>query len=677
MTDFLFPELETDAAAIDAFVTRQNARTASAFMTEAFEADARLAQDILQRRDSLTAVLRRGAWLYTFRQTKKNPRGLWMRRPADQPPDPEAEWEKVFDLDAFCEQSGETWQWFGAVTAPFDPDKVMFRLGYQGSDQCRHIEFDARTKKIVPDGFDLPAERSSVDWLDPDTLLWSTSTENDAQTSSGWPGEVRLLKRGTPLAEAPVVFAAEPGDVLVSGYRTETPDGMPLQSFMRVLEIGKQQVTILRRDGAVTRLPSPPDTTVQHNATHFAYVAKSKGGPAGALMLGQIGADLPVRCVMRPPEGGRIEAASVLFLKHWLLWLSYDQLTPTLYCLDLNDPGAQPHQIALPEEAETIWVSPHDAHIDGGDETLQLSLRGFLLSPRIYLFDLNAGPDRVSWRLLWQEPEVFDASGMTVQLLHATSDDGTQVPYHLVLPNDHAVQAGGLPVLLYGYGGFGMSLHPWYDKICGTLWLSRGGAYVQAHIRGGAELGPDWHETAKRENRPRAFEDFAAIASDLVKRGFSRPDKIACHGASNGGLLCGVMLTRYPDRFGAVWAKVGVHDMLRFHKFPAGRAWIDEYGDPEREPDRTWLSAYSPLHQARPVAEVTYPHALIDTSSFDDRVDPSHSRRFAAQLQALGHDSFYQEHRDGGHGGGGASHARAREAALGYMFLRTALGLED
>ena len=209
----------------------------------------------------------------------------------------------------------------------------------------------------------------------------------------------------------------------------------------------------------------------------------------------------------------------------------------------------------------------------------------------------------------------------------------------------------------------------------GKTWIERGGAYVQAYIRGGAELGPDWHLAAKGPGRHRAFEDFAAVAADLVARGITTPDRIACHGGSNGGLLCGVMLTRYPTHFGAVWASVGVHDMLRFAHFPAGKAWIDEYGDPQDATARAWLLAYSPLHNVPPDDPARpLPPALIDTSHHDDRVDPSHSRRFAAALQAGGHRPFYHEHQ-GGHGGGGGSHEKAAERALGLAFLRHALRL--
>jgi prolyl oligopeptidase len=197
---------------------------------------------------------------------------------------------------------------------------------------------------------------------------------------------------------------------------------------------------------------------------------------------------------------------------------------------------------------------------------------------------------------------------------------------------------------------------------------------VQGYIRGGGEFGTAWHLAAKGEKRKHGFADFAAIARDLVQRGYTTADQIACHGGSNGGLLCGVMLTRYPDLFGAVWATVGVYDQLRYHLFPAGAGWIDEYGDPDDPQAREWLRAYSPMHNVAASGDQSYPPALIDTNETDDRVDPSHSRRFAALLEQAGQPVCFHS-RAGGHGGGGQTTEAAREQALGYAFLRHALSL--
>jgi prolyl oligopeptidase len=379
-------------------------------------------------------------------------------------------------------------------------------------------------------------------------------------------------------------------------------------------------------------------------------------------VLGRIGQS--PHAVFTPGPRQAVKAETLFLFRGWLIWTETDNLVPRLMALQLDQ--CTPQVVPLPEGTESFWLGTFDANADAGDGTLVLHASGFLMPPRTYLFDLHNGVEGVTYRPLLTQPSRFDATGMTVELLMARSMDGTEVPYHLIRP----AGTGPLPVMLYGYGGYAVSLEPGYDAITGKLWLEKGGAYVMAHIRGGGELGPDWWTAAKGPERHKAFEDFVAIARDLVARGISTPAQIGCNGGSNGGLLCGVMLTRYPDDFGAVWANVGVHDMLRYHLFPSGRGWIDEYGDPDDPAARDWLLAYSPLQNVD--HSRAYPPALIDTSDSDDRVHPSHSRRFAAALRGAGKDTLFYSHA-GGHGGGGGSDEKAREMALGYAFMRQSL----
>lgn len=660
--DFPHAALETDAATIDGFVQEENARTKAAFMGAAFEGDAARVAAILENPDRIGGLSRRGDWLYTFKQTAKNPRGLWLRRPQDAPIEANTGWQTVFDVDAFCAETGGDWHWRGAATAHFDPGHVLLQLSQGGSDQTRLIEFHCDTG-IALGGFDLAPSRSSANWLDRDTLIWSSAAEGDAADTS-WPGTVRLLRRDGSAQE---IFRVQPGDLRAYGYSLPTAEGGRLVAVSRGVAIGQAETILMLPDGPLV-LPAPPDTTVSASASHYAYEIKEQGGTPGALMLGKIGE--AAQEVWAPKDRQAIQGA--FLLQDWLVWEVRSNMAPELWVLSLTDPNAQPVQIQPPEPADVFFVGLHDAGFGPEAGTaaspLVMHIQGFLRSPVSYLFDLDQGPEGVRYTKLWAEPEMFDASGKTVELREAVSDDGTRVPYHLVRPETD----GPVPTLIYGYGGFGVSMGPGYSPVNGTLWLERGGAYVMAYIRGGAEFGPDWHLQAKGAGRVKAFQDFAAIARDLAEAGLATPAQIGCHGGSNGGLLTGVMLNRYPDRFGAIWSAVGVYDMLRFHKFPAGRAWMDEYGDPDRVEDRAWLKAYSPIHTA---PDGDLPPALITTSDNDDRVDPSHARRYAAALQENGHAPWFYQH-GGGHGGGGSSRARAAEQALGYGFLAKTLGLE-
>jgi prolyl oligopeptidase len=659
----LFLELESDEAAIAAFRKAQNARTTNALCDAEYQRDVDLALAVLEDPNAVNGVSRRGDWIYTFLKTEDAPRGRWLRVPDGTVISRDADWQLVFNVDAFCAETDANWHWRGARTAWFGSERVLLVLSLDGSDQARYVEFDLERCAVVQGGFDLEPSRSSLDWIDADTLLVSSAVGDDA-TDMSWPGTARIWKRGQAFADAEVVFAADKSDLALWCGAERDLDGTALLSLTKASTIGKA-VTTVRRDGqADVVLDAPADTTVTHDHSHFAYIVQS-GPDVGCLMVGKIGEAAEV--FVRPVDGLVVDSGSIMFLDGLLLWKQSVRMRAELWVRDLVDGISR--QVPLPMDADAFYVYPFDANMDAGDGTLVLSVQGFAQPSTQYLFDLSKGVDGIEWREVYRAPDVFDADGIEVQLLEAHSADGTMVPYHLVLPK--GAKMGEVPTLVYGYGGYGISLAPYYSGITGKLWLEKGGAYVMAYIRGGAELGPDWHLSAKGAGRDRAFEDFSAVADDLVARGVSRPSMIACHGGSNGGLLCGVMLTRYPEKFGAVWASVGVYDMLRFHKFSAGRAWIDEYGDPNVAEDAAWLEAYSPLHQ---VGAGPYPLALIDTSSHDDRVDPSHSRRFVAALNGVGHQPWYFEHEDGGHGGGGASRAKAKEVALGHRFLWHALG---
>lgn len=670
---FPFSELEADPAAIEQFSRGESERTEAALCDATYDEDVARIQDLLRTDTHLTGLRRRGSWLYSWLQNADHPKGLWRRIPETSEPRIDADWQQVFDLEAFCRLTGTDWHWRGAETAFFDGDKLLLCLSLRGSDKWRYLEWDPAAQAQVPNGFDLGPERNRVCWLDRDTVLYSTSTPpEEAATRSGWPRRVLRLQRGMKMSDAEAVFEVDHDDLQAVPYAFPAPDGTVAVTLSRVRVIGDTDVTLYPRglDGDAILLPTPRDTHAIASSTHYAFVAATDGPhPPGALVLCEVGKD-GQRVVFTPKPYSCVDAATVHVGDRWMLWIELDRTRPALQALDLGDEMSEPVTIPLPCAAEAVRLLSHDA-APSAEGPWQLVSSGFLDPPTTWLFDLEDGPAGVRFRKLFEEPPSFDAEGMKVRLHKAVSDDGTEVPYHIVLPSE---RDGALPVLQYGYGGFGSVLSPTYQRLRGPLWLSRGGAFVMAYGRGGGEFGKAWHHAAKGQARIRAFEDFAAVASDLVARGYTTPERVACHGHSNGGLLCAVMLVRYPDRFGAVWAGVPVTDMLRFHLFPAGAGWIDEYGDPDAPTDRDHLLAYSPLHNIAPAETRRYPRALIATNDSDDRVDPSHSRRFAAALHAAGHNAFFRAN-TGGHGGASDLSGIARELALGYAFLRYTLGV--
>ncbi|MEM8537231.1 MAG: prolyl oligopeptidase family serine peptidase [Pseudomonadota bacterium] len=668
--DFPLSELETDANVITEFVKTQTARTETFLNDEVFQRDKARAQAILEDDSYIDSVRQRGRWHYNFLQNNAHPKGLWRRLPVEDAIRVDADWQPVFDLDRFCAETGEDWHWRGAECAFFDPEKILLALSWQGSDQTRYLEWDSAAVQPVPDGFDLGPERCAASWVDTDTLLFTTSSSEGAATRSGWARRVLRLTRGMTVSEAPVVFEGEFEDVMALAFGYPSRDGSVAEATLRVRQIG-DTAYVLYPDGLggkAIALDTPRDTEAAFTTTHYAYVAGQYGPDApGTLVLREIGGELH-RVLFEPRRYVSVDSNSCVMGHDWMLWIEKDRMQPSLRALDLRDPEADPVTLPLPCEAQAIGVFEHVAS-GVWDGPLQLVTTGFLQPTVTWRFDMKNGTDGVQFEKLTEQNSSFDATGMEVRLESAISDDGTEVPYHIVLPAD---RQGPVPVMQYGYGGYGVALGPYYPGVAGALWLERGGAMVIGYIRGGGEFGSDWHHAAKRHKRMKSYEDFAAIAADLVAKGFSKSDLIGAHGGSNGGLLASVMLTRYPDRFGAIAAQVAVTDMLRFHLFPAGAAWMDEYGDPDDPDDRAVMLGYSPMHNIAPVATQTYPTALIATNSTDDRVDPSHSRRFAAALQAAGQDAWFHS-QSGGHGGGGSTARDAESRALLYAFFRNTL----
>ncbi|MCX7416927.1 MAG: prolyl oligopeptidase family serine peptidase, partial [Planctomycetia bacterium] len=267
---------------------------------------------------------------------------------------------------------------------------------------------------------------------------------------------------------------------------------------------------------------------------------------------------------------------------------------------------------------------------------------------------------------LKQSPSFFQTEGLDVVQHEAISKDGTRIPYFQIGPKDLPFD-GSTPTLLYGYGGFEIPLVPTYEPIAGVSWLEHKRVYVIANIRGGGEFGPAWHQAALKANRPRAYEDFIAVAEDLIARKVTSPKHLGIKGGSNGGLLVGNMLTMRPELFGAIVCQVPLLDMRRYHTLLAGASWMGEYGNPDRPEEWKFIRPFSPYHNIDPTR--AYPPLFITTSTRDDRVHPAHARKMAAQLKAYGKHVLSYENIEGGHGGAADNKQKAFMDALSWAFL--------
>ncbi len=266
-------------------------------------------------------------------------------------------------------------------------------------------------------------------------------------------------------------------------------------------------------------------------------------------------------------------------------------------------------------------------------------------------------------------PDRFDASTHEIKQYEVASKDGTMIPYFVIAPKG---QSAPLPALLYGYGGFEISMTPGYGQVSGKLWLARGNVYVLANIRGGGEFGPRWHEAGLKQNRQRVYDDFLAVAEDLIAKGITTNKQLGISGGSNGGLLVGVAFTQRPDLFNAVLCDVPLLDMIRYTKLPPGASWIAEYGDPDIAEERAVIETYSPYQNLKD--GVTYPRVFFLTSTADDRVHPGHARKMAALMESKGYPFLFYEELEGGHGAATNQKQRAAQLAMQYVYLARQLG---
>jgi len=333
-----------------------------------------------------------------------------------------------------------------------------------------------------------------------------------------------------------------------------------------------------------------------------------------------------------------------------------------LYRYERKD-GAWTRQAFAFEGQGTIRTSSIDVDHDDFFATYSSFLRPTAL--------LHVNAKTLAHKTIQQAPERFDPAPYTSEQKFATSKDGTRVPYFVVRRKDLELN-GKNRTLLYGYGGFRQSMRPFYVSAIGKNWLSRGGVYVIANIRGGGEYGPRWHRAALKENRHKAYEDFEAIAEDLIASKITSSKYLGIRGGSNGGLLVGAAFTRRPELYGAVVCQVPLLDMRRYNRLLAGASWMAEYGNPDKPEEWAFIKTYSPFHNLS--ANKTYPRVLFTTSTRDDRVHPGHARKMVAMMRWMGHPVVYYENTEGGHAGAANAKQRAYSAALYTTYLLTELG---
>ncbi len=651
-----------------AWVKEQNAESTAELTTrpEFTALEGRLLK-ILDSKDKIPFISKYGPFYYNFWRDADHQRGIWRRTTLAEYRKPDPAWETVLDLDQLAEQEDENWVWSGATFLRPSYERCLISLSRGGADAEVVREFDPKTKLFVKDGFTLPEAKSRVNWKDRDTLFVGTDFGLGSMTESGYPRIIKEWKRGTPLKEATLVFEGKPEDVSVAAYRT-TQKGYEREFVSRGITFYTREL-FQRKDGELIKVEVPLDarrTTVYRDRLLVELRTPWEVGgdtyPAGALITTNFDAFMDgernFEVLFEPTERKSLAGVSV-FRSGRIILNELDNVKNRVYVL--TQEGDKWQRAELPGAPQLGTVRAYAVDPDESDDYF-MTITGYLTPLSLSLGTLGEGPPEE----LKRSPSFFDADGLTVTQHEATSKDGTKVPYFQVSRKDMKLD-GTNPTLLYGYGGFQISLTPSYSGTVGAAWLEQGGVYVVANIRGGGEFGPKWHQAALKANRLRAYEDFAAVADDLVRRKVTTPQHLGIRGGSNGGLLMGNMLTLYPDKFGAIVCQVPLLDMKRYHKLLAGASWMAEYGDPDDPAQWDFIQTFSPYHNLN--RGERYPRVLFTTSTRDDRVHPGHARKMVAKMKYLGHDVLYYENVEGGHGGAADNPQRAFMNALAYTFL--------
>jgi prolyl oligopeptidase len=624
------------------------------------------ALEVLDTDARIPYVRRRGEFLYNFWRDAANPRGLWRRTTLGSYRADATEWDVIIDVDELGRTDHQNWVWAGADVIEPEYSRALVWLSRGGSDAAIVREFDMVARQFVADGFDLPEAKSRMSWLDLDAVLVGTDFGADSLTDSGYPRVVKRWRRGQPLTEAETVFAGSPRDVVVAASVDRSP-GFERVMLRRALDFYNDEVYELR-GAELVRIDAPTDATVSaHRAwllieLRTDWLTGTAEYRAGSLLAADyesfLAGTAELRVVFEPDQHTSLDHYA--WTRDRLLMVT---LVDVASRVEIVTPGSWQRQPVtdVPPNTNTVIVGADDM----GDEIF-LDSSSFDTPSR--LLHGSAGEPL---RQVKAAPAFFDAENVGVTQHFATSSDGTAIPYFLVRPDSeqHATEPG--PTLLGGYGGFEQSMTPGYAGVLGRLWLARGGTYVLANIRGGGEYGPEWHLQAVRAGRHKVAEDFAAVAADLVDRGITTVAQLGARGGSNGGLLMGIMLTKYPQLFGALVCQVPLLDMRRFHLLLAGASWMAEYGDPDDSDDWAFIAEYSPYHNIS--AQLRYPPVLITTSTRDDRVHPGHARKMTAALEAAGHRVHYYENIEGGHAGAADNAQTAFREALCFRFLHRIL----
>ncbi len=647
-----------------AWVKEHNERSAKVLQSDArFKGLESAALKVLEAPERLPYPDLNGNTIYNFWQDAHHVRGILRRTVLADYLTAQPHWTTILDYDALGKQDNEKWVNHGRSCLFPGNELCLMQLSAGGEDADTMREFNLKSAQFVPSGFVLPRSKQVVSWIDKDTLLVARDWGAGSMTKSGYPFVVKLWKRGQPLEQATEIYRGKQSDESVDPIVIHDGDGHRVTLLRRALNFFESENYLLTQSGP-KKLGLPLKAEIDDLVSGQIIVTLNEGwenlseGTVVSFDLKEAEKD-PAKLkptVIFAPTPTEF-SHSVGSTKDRMILTTLDNVQGRVYFYEYSGHGWTSQKLPVGDNMTVDVVSTN-----WEDNKFFVQQTGFLTPSSVLLGDASTGALQPAKNL----PPQFDASKDVVEQLSATSKDGTKVPYFVVRPKDLKYD-GSNPTLLTAYGGFQLSSTPTYSERTGKLWLERGGVYVLANIRGGGEFGPAWHEAGLKTKRQHIYDDFYAVAQDLVARKITSSRRLGIRGGSNGGLLMGVEMTQHPEMWRAVVIDVPLLDMLRFEQIAAGSSWIGEYGSVSNPTERDFLATISPYNQLKP--DVTYPEPFIFTTTKDDRVGPVHARKFAAKMEEFNKPFFYDEIIEGGHSAGADLKEQAETAAMEYTYL--------
>lgn len=657
---------------------------------------------------------------FNFWKDQHHPKGIWRKTTEDEYKKEKPAWTTVLDVDALAEKDGISWVYKGSSLLPRGRDptngkivtRALLQLSRGGSDAVHIKEFDLTTNEFVSEedgAFAVGEAKTRASYKGRDVLLVGSDFGEGSLTDSGYPRIVKEWSRGTSIEDAPTVFEGETTDVAVNGYIADERNwgGNLWQIHSRSITFYTSKYWfakltedhLLKVENRPTDLAEPEfkemeiqeDASLNYIGNILFFELRSDWTPKddgvtykqGSVIYcdfdsfwsgGKTSVDYNI--LFEPTAKTAYEYFSVT--KNYLILSTTDTVKSKMEFYKIGDNGNSLSLLTSGNTEAKIRDASCRAIDAKENDEFWFTTSDYISPSTMYSADLSKieeegaidKEDAFILDKLKSLPSQYDSEDLIVEQKFATSKDGTEIPYFMIRKKDIELN-GKNPTLVYGYGGFEISLGPRYGATTGLAWLERGGVYVEANIRGGGEFGPGWHQAALKEKRNKAYEDFIAVGEHLIESGICKPKTLAARGGSNGGLLMGNMYVMRPDLWGAIHCAVPLLDMKRFHTLLAGASWMAEYGNPDKDWD-DFLSQYSPYHNID-ADQSSYPPILVTTSTRDDRVHPGHARKFVKKLWDMGEGKdwpvHYYENIEGGHGGAADAKQSAFMTSLAYDFM--------